>query len=228
MRDRLIWLSLGTAAALVTGLIVLVVAVGGDSGGRASASGPIVSVDDPRLSEAQRRRATDLVEHTRRALTKFPDEATVLAAGYRSIVKDGVTNASAGLVEHFFHAEYLADGRELDPERIESLLTEQQPDGSKVVVAGMYILEPSATMADVPDIAGELTQWHDHRNLCWDESGTVVEGYLLEGKCVPGGTLRATPPMMHVWLTSTPCGPFAGIEGHGETCPEPDGSHGHG
>jgi hypothetical protein len=30
--------------------------------------------------------------------------------------------------------------------------------------------------------------------------------------------LRATAPMLHVWLEDTPCGPFAGIEGHGGSC----------
>jgi hypothetical protein len=223
VRDRLIWFSLAMTAAVVTGLIVVVTVAAGDSGGGASETGPIVSVDDGRLTEAQRRRATELLEDTRRTLLEFPDEASLLAAGYRSIIGPGIT-AVSGQIEHYFNAEYLADGRALDPGRIESLLTEGQPDGSKLVVAGMYILEPGATMADAPDIAGELTPWHDHQNLCWDESGTRYEGFLLDGKCVPGGTLKIMPPMMHVWLTSTPCGPFAGLEGHGGACRE---THGH-
>ena len=32
----------------------------------------------------------------------------------------------------------------------------------------MYILGFGKTMADVPDVAGELTTWHDHQNLCWE------------------------------------------------------------
>ena len=77
-------------------------------------------------------------------------------------------------------------------------------------------------MADVPDVAGELTVWHDHQNLCWDRSGLRLAGLFLNGRCFPGGTLRATPPMLHVWLGDHPCGPFAGIEGHGGGC-----THGH-
>jgi hypothetical protein len=107
-------------------------------------------------------------------------------------------------------------------------MTERQPDGSNVVVAAMYVLEPGTTMADVPDLGGELTPWHDHGELCLDEAGARVEGLLVNGSCVPGGTLKSMPPMMHVWLTNTPCGPFAGLVGPGGTCLEAGGSQGHG
>jgi hypothetical protein len=82
----------------------------------------------------------------------------------------------------------------------------------------MYILDRGDTMADVPEIAGELTRWHNHQNLCWDETGTRLAGIFVNGACRPGGTLRATAPMLHVWLDDTPCGPFAGIEGHRGSC----------
>ena len=42
-----------------------------------------------------------------------------------------------------------------------------------------------------------------------------LAGIVVNGVCRPGGTFRATAPMMHVWLTDPPCGPFAGVEGHG-------------
>ena len=71
------------------------------------------------------------------------------------------------------------------------------------------------TLADAPDIAGSLTPWHDHQNLCWDATGTKLAGIVVDGQCRPGGTFRATAPMMHVWLTDPPCGPFSGVEGHG-------------
>jgi hypothetical protein len=74
-------------------------------------------------------------------------------------------------------------------------------------------------MADVPDVAGPLTTWHDHQNLCWDESGVRLAGVVVNGTCTPGGVQRGTSPMLHVWITEHPCGPFAGIEGHGNgTC----------
>ena len=68
------------------------------------------------------------------------------------------------------------------------------------------------TMAQVPDLAGELTTWHYHDNLCFE--GTKLVGLASGGVC-QRGTLLVTPPMLHVWLVEHPCGPFAGIETHG-------------
>jgi hypothetical protein len=177
-------------------------------------TGTITSLDDPRLTTAQRRSATTLLETTRAGLRAFPDEAAVVAAGYTSI-GDG---RRLGSFEHFVNRAYVADGIELDPLRIESIVMHVQDDGTKRVASAMYILSPGKAMADAPDIAGALTPWHDHQNLCWDETGTRLAGILVNGVCRPGGTFRGTAPMMHVWLENTPCGPFAGIEGHGGSC----------
>jgi hypothetical protein len=176
----------------------------------AAATTPIVTVDDPRLSSAQRRRAHALLVASRTALARFPDEAAIVAAGYRSI-GDG---RGAGGFEHFVHSEYLRDGRELDPSAIESIVMQRQADGTKRVASAMYILEPGKTMGNVPEIAGSLTTWHDHQNLCWNDNGRLA-GLLVNGVCVPGGTFRPTPPMLHVWVDDPACGPFTGIEGHG-------------
>lgn len=180
----------------------------------AETTGAIVSIDDPRLTEAQQQRGTELIDDTRDALSAFPDEATILAAGYTSI-GDG---RAAGKFEHFVNASFMRDGKELDPDAIESIVMQKQTDGSKKVMSAMYILESGSTIEDVPDVAGELSVWHDHQNLCWDASGTRLAGVVVNGQCRPGGTFRPTAPMLHVWLESTPCGPFAGIEGHGGSC----------
>lgn len=182
------------------------------------AADPVFSgADTSHDSSAQLQAAKRLIESTRAAVAaKFPDQAALLAAGYQSIGDGLVTQ-----YDHFIKAEYLQDGRELDPERVESVMLERTPTGWRVASA-MYILEAGKTMAEVPDVAGELTVWHDHQDLCWDRSGLRLAGLYLNGRCVPGGTLRATPPMLHVWLADHPCGPFAGIEGHGGAC-----THGH-
>jgi hypothetical protein len=180
---------------------------------------PIVSLGDGRLTDAQRSRALSLLVSTRASLlARFPDKASVEAAGYQWI-GDG---RRPGGYEHFVKQEYLTDGIELDPDHIESIVLQRQADGREVVVTAMYILERGRTMADAPDLAGSLTPWHDHQNLCWDGNGRLA-GLYVNGRCRPGGTFRATPPMMHVWLTDPPCGPFTGVEGHGENC-----SHSHG
>ncbi|MGE0794935.1 MAG: hypothetical protein AB7H43_09280 [Acidimicrobiia bacterium] len=165
--------------------------------------------------------AKDLVEQTRAGVAgRFSDEASVLAAGYTSI-GDG---RRVGGYEHFVNVAYLGDGSELDPSRIESLVFERTATGKRLVSA-MYVLGPGKTMADVPELAGDLTAWHDHQNLCWDASGTRLSGVVVDGRCVPSGIRRATSPMLHVWLEAHECGPFAGIEAHGDAAAGCDHSH---
>jgi hypothetical protein len=165
-------------------------------------------------SEQELERAKELIQSTRAAATQFTDKASLTAAGYRSI-GDGFPFTSH---EHFINASYLDDGRELDANHVESFVLEGTGPGAPIVSA-MYILEKGETMADVPSVGGALTTWHDHQDLCWDESGVRLSGVLMNGRCFPSGTLRPTPPMLHVWLADNKCGPFAGIEGHpGAVC----------
>jgi hypothetical protein len=185
---------------------------------RLAADPVFVGADTSHASVEELQLAKRLIESTRAAVAaKYPDRSALVAAGYRSI-GDGLVTP----FDHFIKPEYLEDGRELDPERVESVVLERTPDGWRVASA-MYILEVGKTMADVPEVAGELTVWHDHQNLCWDRSGLRLAGLYVNGQCFPAGTLRPTPPMLHVWLADHPCGPFAGIEGHGGGC-----THGHG
>ncbi|MBK9180923.1 MAG: hypothetical protein IPM45_15400 [Acidimicrobiales bacterium] len=195
--------------------VVEVAAADGVSVELASAPGYADATADERAA------AQALIDDTREALAGYTDTASVEADGFRSI-GDGRTG-----FEHFVHHERLVDGEVLSPDAIESIVFQVEPDGTETLVSGMYILENGATMDDVPEVAGPLTVWHDHQNLCWDGTGTRVVGLLRDGACVPGGTLRATAPMLHVWVTEQACGPFAGIEGplggHGEAC-----AHDHG
>ena len=174
-------------------------------------TGPVISLDDPRVTDVQRAAAQELIDTTTAGMQRFTDQASIEAAGYVSI-GDGVTG-----YEHFISIEYITDGIDLDPNRIESVVMQVGPDGTKHVASAMYILGFGNTMADVPDIAGELTTWHDHQNLCW-EGVRVVGTTDATGSC-ERGEFRSTPPMLHVWMTEHPCGPFAGLEGtHGTGC----------
>jgi hypothetical protein len=169
------------------------------------------------VSAEQRAAALDLVERTHAAIVRYADTGAAEEAGYRSI-GDAITG-----FEHYVHREHTANATVLDPGEIESLVYRVEDDGSRTLVSGMYILPPGSTMDDVPDIAGPITAWHDHQNLCWDPDDPArLAGILVNGTCVPGGVFRATAPMLHVWVEPHPCGPFAGIEGgpasHGEGC----------
>ena len=171
--------------------------------------------DTGHATDAELKVAKKLVEGTRKSMAaQFPDEAAVKAAGYTSI-GDGFPISS---FEHYINAAYLNDGHELDPDRVESIVIESTPTGDKVASA-MYILETGKTMDDVTNLTyGGLATWHYHQNLCWDESGTRIAGFLVNGNCIPRGEFKLTPPMLHVWMKAHECGPFAGLEGHGGTC----------
>ncbi len=191
-------------------------AAGDATGGAAAPDGPVISLDDPRLTSAQREAAQALIDRTTAGMLAFPDVAAIEAAGYISI-GDGVTG-----FEHYITVGYIADDVDLDPNRIESIVLTVAPDGTRTVASAMYILGFDKTMADVPDIAGELTTWHDHDNLCFN--GTQIVAIAVNGVC-PTGTLVQTPPMLHVWIEENPCGPFAGIEAHGLDCDAPHDGH---
>lgn len=181
--------------------------------------GSVISLTDTRVTDDQRQAAQELIDTTVQGMARFTDVASVEAAGYVSI-GDGVTGW-----EHFINVGHMADGVDLDPNRIESIVFKVYPDGTRQLASAMYILGFGATMADVPDIAGELTTWHDHQDLCF--AGVRVTGRVQpDGSCPRGGSLRPTAPMLHVWMIPHRCGPFAGIEGrHGSGC-EHDHSEG--
>lgn len=159
---------------------------------------------------APRTAADALVRATRRNAHRWAEVDDARRAGYRSI-GDGVTG-----FEHYVHPRRLTDAAVLDARRPESLVYEV--DGQRrTLVSAMYILEPGATLADVPELGDQRAQWHRHRDLCWDADGTIA-GLFRNGRCVPAGIRVVTPPMLHVWVTPHPCGPFAGLEGHGTAC----------
>jgi len=178
---------------------------------------PIISVDDPRLTPQQVDRAVTLIVGTIVGMRQFVTEADVVAAGYESIGDGG----APGQYIHYVNWSYLTDGFELDPAHVESIVMKMNADGSKRVVAGMYALTLGKGTADVPEIAGALTTWHDHDNMCFDGSGFA--GLAVGGGCA-SGLLLDMPPMLHVWVEQTPCGPFGIIDALGNDC---GAVHGH-
>jgi hypothetical protein len=154
--------------------------------------------------------ARDLVAETEEGLAPYADVAAATAAGYVSI-GDGRSGA-----EHYINREYLRNDTILDASEPESLVYRVLPDGGRELTTAMYILPPGSTMDDVPDVAGNLTVWHSHDNLCWDESGRLA-GIVVNGRCRPGGTPGLSTPMLHVWVVPNDCGPFAGVDARQET-----------
>ena len=165
----------------------------------------------PGVTPAEQLRAEKLIEKTIADLKFFATPAEAYAAGYRTI-GDSLTGD-----EHYINWSYVDDGHILDPARPESVVYENHGDGQRAVAA-MYMLPFGATFAQVPDVGGSLTQWHVHRDLCLTNNPQqkIVAGLTSGDGTCPAGTSKAgNTPMLHVWITPNPCGPFAALEGIG-------------
>jgi hypothetical protein len=178
--------------------------------GNPGPTGPIISLDDSRVTPAQRDAAQFLIDTTSYAMSRFPTEQSVLDAGYVWI---GDTDANG--FQTYVNTSYLSDGLELDLSHIEAIVLQRDAAGAAKVVAADYVLEPNKTMADVPDIAGALTTWQV-RDLC--QAGSVYSPRFTDGTCAIGSLPVVLPPSLHVWLVPNACGPFADIAVDPVTC----------
>jgi hypothetical protein len=166
----------------------------------------------PGVTPRQQAFAENLVATNVVRLPQWSDPAVAEAAGFRSIGDGGTGH------EHYIQWDWIEDDVWLDPDAPESLVYEPQPDGSKKLVSAMYMLPSDMTLDEVPNYGGTLMQWHIHNDLCFtdDPEAPQVAG-LREpnGTCPPPLVELRQSPMIHVWITPHPCGPFAALEGVG-------------
>jgi hypothetical protein len=163
------------------------------------------------VTPRQEAAAAQLVTETRTRLARWLDVRVAEADGW---VSSG--DAFTGF-EHFVHWDWINDTTWLDPKRPESLVYTPQPDGSKKLVAAMFMLPSRIDIEDAPRPGGALMQWHKHDDLCYSmATGVPILAAQTDanGDCPPG-TVYLGPPasMLHVWLEPNECGPFASIEG---------------
>jgi hypothetical protein len=166
----------------------------------------------PGVTPEQQAAAENLVAVTLVRLPQWSDYKAAEAAGFHSI-GDGLTG-----FEHYINWDWINDDVILDPDHPESLVYRPQPDGSKQLVSAMYMLPDTVALTDVPDIGGALMQWHIHDNLCFtsDPVAPRLAGLTSSTGTCPTGLEKFVPsPMIHVWITSHRCGPFAALEGVG-------------
>jgi hypothetical protein len=166
----------------------------------------------PGVTPQQQAFAENLVASTVRDLPQWSDLAVVEAAGFHSI-GDAITGH-----EHYIQWDWIDDDVWLDPDHPESLVFEPQPDGSKKLVSAMFMLPGGYPLDDVPDWGGALMQWHVHGDLCFTDDPTAPQVAGLKpigATCQPPLVNFLLSPMIHVWITPTPCGPFAALEGIG-------------
>ena len=173
-------------------------------------SKPIDLSGTPGVTQVQQKQAELLLAQTLAELPQFADPATAEARGYHSI-GDSLTGD-----EHFINWSAINDGHVLDPNFPESLVYDTR-SGQRVLEAAMFILPNGFTLENVPQIGGSLIQWHIHDDLCFTQGpAPQVAGFHLSGQpCGLGLQAFPATPMIHVWITKNPCGPFAALEGIG-------------
>ena len=162
----------------------------------------------PGVTPQEQARAQNLLGATVLRLPQWSDPAYDEAHGFRSI-HDGATG-----VEHYVNPAFIADDTMLDPDKPESLVFDTTVSPKKLVAA-MYMMTPGASLSDVPDIGGPLTQWHIHNNLCFTAAGRVAALTGADGSCPDSLVKGPATPMIHVWIVPHRCGPFAALEGVG-------------
>jgi hypothetical protein len=179
------------------------------------ATSPVDLGGVPGVSAEQQADAEALVEESLEKLPRFADVEYIESLGYRSI-GDGLTGN-----EHFMRWDLIDDGRVLDADYPESLVFDvDRETGERTLAAAMNMANPDDTLATVPEVGGDLIQWHIHDNLCYrGEPGEWRVGAVADPpqEC-PEGTFRLSDnpvPMVHIWIRPHECGPFAALEGVG-------------
>lgn len=162
----------------------------------------------PGVTPEQQADAENIVAETLLRLPQWSDPQYALANGFHTI-GDGFTGT-----EHLINESFLDDDSILDPDRPESLVFDTRGGGRRLVAA-MYMLKRGTPMDQVPDTGGALMQWHIHDDLCFTPNGFVGGITSVGGTCPPPLVKPVNTPMIHVWIESHRCGPFAALEGIG-------------
>ena len=151
---------------------------------------------------AEQQAAADaLVRATLEGVEPFDDIDVARGQGYEQAMPYAFGEIRAA---HYLSVEALTDRTTLDPERPEGLIYLRTPDGADVFIGVMYI----AMGGPAPDIAGPLTPWYRHPELCM--SGFSIVPLTAAGECTRPGT-PIVQEMIHVWAVPNPLGPFAHV-----------------
>jgi hypothetical protein len=141
--------------------------------------------------------ATQYVQATSAAVSKYKDLSAALADGYVPITTTKYP------VVHYLNFRYMNRRDLLNPNTVDSLVYATTPYGP-VLVAAMYLMPGGG---DGPMPYGCLVQWHAHTNLCTSSTTGQIDGLQ---PCNPGSHADPTTPFMtHVWQVPVPGGPLA-------------------
>jgi hypothetical protein len=210
-----IWVRRG----LLAGSLVLIVASGDIAGWAASrelaqsntaASHHDSSTISRQPTAAELQAATTLMVDTRKAVARYAQLRTAIAAGYVPMEPPNID------IVHYVNRSYMVDADVLDPQHVQSLIYYNGKQGP-VLIGAMYIMPKRGEPG--PEIGGPLTVWHQHSNICFDNVSGMAVAFVhsadafdsndKSGSCPRGSTNKTTPLMLHVWLIDNPEGPFA-------------------
>jgi hypothetical protein len=103
-------------------------------------------------TKAQRAAATQLIDATTASTQRWADVNAALADGFMP------NRGGLGPV-HYRNIANRRDDAVLDPDRPESLVYLQRPNGAPILLGAVYVVLPTQ---DRPTPAGELAAWHVH------------------------------------------------------------------
>jgi hypothetical protein len=163
-------------------------------------------------TEAQATWLVNAVRTAERELPAFADTARLQQLGFIDI---GVV--APGGYEHWVNVGWFNDDHILNPLYPESLVFHRTAGGGRQVVAAMYFVRPEWTLETLPSMISWIPGFHDHPELCSDDSGRVVGFAGPDGTCTRGRPVLT--PMTHVWIVDNECGHrFGGIDAGGLHC----------
>ncbi|MGZ6898588.1 MAG: hypothetical protein ACXVJZ_14255 [Acidimicrobiia bacterium] len=142
-------------------------------------------------SAQDRAAATALAQKVADGIQRFSTLSDAVAAGYVP-----ATNPR-GYVVHYADWNTVRSGDVLDATHPSSLVYANTFTGP--VLLGAMFMGPGPCEPG-PDVAGPLTQWHAHANLCLSATHQVVGNTDATGSCAVGRHNLATYFMLHVWV----------------------------
>jgi len=134
--------------------------------------------------------AQKLIASVDAGIAKYSKLSNAVAAGYVPATKP------TGYIVHYAKWSTVLAGDVLDANQPSSLVYANTVSGP--VLLGAMFLGPAPCQPG-PDVAGPLTQWHAHADLCLSATHEVVGKSSAGGQCAVGNHNTNTFFMMHVW-----------------------------
>jgi hypothetical protein len=197
----------GTAATTTTSTTA--VAAAGMQGSPVAASEPCGGVPGARemddgmvMAGVPNRAPTGQDRSHAAALVRRVTDGIGRYASLTAAVADGYVPATnpEGYVVHYADWDAVRRGDVLDVAHPSSLVYANTVKGP--VLLGAMFMGPGPCRPG-PNVAGPLTQWHAHDNLCLSATLQVVGRTGSEGTCATGRHNTATFFMLHVWTAPT-------------------------